>query len=76
MSFLLSLALSAFASDHEVHEAVVKSYDVAHHDVVVVLDGHDVHLHTEHAVIHGDLAAGKHIDLKYDGDQAHEITVK
>ena len=76
MMSLFVLAFSAFADDHHEAKAVeVKSYDVAHHDVVVVVDGHEVHLHTEHAVVHGDLSAGKHVDVKYDGDQAKEITV-
>lgn len=76
MSFLFALAVSAFATDsHEAKGVEVKSYDATHHDVVVVVEGHEVHLHTEHAVVHGDLAAGKHVDVSYEGDQAHEITV-
>jgi hypothetical protein len=75
IAFVLS-AVSAFAEDHhEAKNATVKSYDAAHHDLVVVVDGHDVHLHTEHAVLHGAPAAGKHVDVKWDGDQAKEITV-
>lgn len=76
MLSLFSLAFSALANDqHEAAGVVVKSYDAAHHDVVLVIDGHDVDLHTEHTVIHGELAAGKHVDVKYAGDQAAEITV-
>jgi hypothetical protein len=76
MMSLLFLAFSAFADDHHDAKAVeVKSYDAAHHDVVVVVEGHEVHLHTEHAVVHGTLAAGAHVDVKYTGDQAQEITV-
>lgn len=73
----VALAPSAALADdhHEAHGVSVKSYDATHHDVVLVIDGHDVDLHTEHCVVHGELAAGKTVDVKYAGDQAQEITV-
>jgi hypothetical protein len=74
--FLALSAVTALADDHhEAKNVVVKAYDAAHHDLVVVVDGHDVHLHTEKAVMHGAPAAGKHVDVKYDGEHAKEVTV-
>lgn len=72
----LSLSTLAFANEaHEVKGAVIKSYDATHHDIVITADGHDVHLHTEHATLHGTPEAGKHADVSYEGDQAKEVTV-
>lgn len=71
-----ALPTVALAEDHHEAKAVeVVHYDAEHHDVVVKIDGHDVHLHTEHATVHGELHDGKHVDVVYEGDQAKEITV-
>jgi UDP:flavonoid glycosyltransferase YjiC (YdhE family) len=76
MSFLLVLALSAFANEtHEIDGAVVKSYDAAKHDLVITHGGHDLDLHTETATLHGVPAVGKHVDVIYEGDHAKEVTV-
>lgn len=72
---LVALTLTAFASDpHEAKNVLVKAYDVEHHDLVLMIDGHEKHLHTEKAVLHGTPKAGGHVDVKWDGDHAKEIT--
>lgn len=53
---------------HVAKKVVVAHFDPLQHDLVVVVQGQRLTLHTERAAIRGDLSAGRVVDVTWDSE--------
>jgi hypothetical protein len=76
LALSLALASPALAADdpatwshHVVKKARVIHFDPLQHDLVLLVEGQPLTLHTERARIRGDLSAGRVVDVTYDSER-------
>ena len=69
---------SATWTNHVVKKAAVRHYDPLHHDLVLQIDTQLLTLHTERAVVYGQLKEGRLVDVTYESDtyRAYQVMVR
>lgn len=86
LPFLSALALASTDASatpvdythHSVRKALVLAYDPLQHEVVIDVEGQKLVLHTERALVFGNIHRGRLVDVAYesDGYRAEQIVVR